>query len=40
MALLGAVILAVSYAIQLVVLAIAGVAVLTLIDNVREIRAS
>ena len=40
MALLGAVILAVSYATQLVVLAIAGVAVLTLIDNVREIRAS
>ncbi|HSS36247.1 MAG TPA: hypothetical protein VLR93_08220 [Patescibacteria group bacterium] len=40
MALLGAVILAVSYATQLVVLAIAGVAILTLIDNVREIRAS
>ncbi|HSS36628.1 MAG TPA: hypothetical protein VLR93_10150 [Patescibacteria group bacterium] len=40
MALFGALILAVTYAIQLVVLAIVGVAVLTLIDNVREIRAS
>ena len=40
MALIGAVILAVSYAIQLVFLAVIAVAVLTLIDNVREIRAS
>jgi len=40
LALVGAVILAVSYATAIVVFAIVGVALLTLVDNVREIRAS
>ena len=40
LALVGAVVLAVDYAIELVVLAVVGVAVLTLVDNIREIRAS
>ncbi len=40
MALVGGVVLAVGYATQIVLLVVVGVAVLTLIDNVREIRAS
>ena len=40
MALVGAVVLAVGYATELVVVAIAGIAILTVIDNVREIRSS
>jgi len=40
MALIGAVVLVVGYVTELVILAIATVAVLTIIDNVREIRAS
>ncbi len=40
MALIGAVVLAVGYATQIVIAVVIGVAVLTLIDNVREIRAS
>ena len=40
LALVGAVILLVTYATQLVVAAIAGIAILTVIDNVREIRSS
>ncbi len=40
MALIGAVILALNYAVALVFLAVIVVAVLTLVDNVREIRAS
>ena len=40
MALVGGVVLAVGYATQIVLAVVVGVAVLTLIDNVREIRAS
>jgi hypothetical protein len=40
LALVGAAVLAVSYATELVVVAIAGIAILTVIDNVREIRSS
>ncbi len=40
MALVGGVVLAVAYATQIVLAVVVGVAVLTLIDNVREIRAS
>ena len=40
MALVGAVVLAVGYATEIVVVAVIAVAVLTLVDNVREIRAS
>ena len=40
LALVGAVILVVSYAAELVVLAVVGLAVLTLVDNIREIRAT
>ena len=40
LALVGAVVLAVDYAVELVVLAVLGVAVMTLVDNVREIRAT
>ena len=40
LALVGAVILVVSYAGELVVLAVVGLAVLTLVDNIREIRAT
>ncbi len=40
MALIGGLVLAIAYATQIVVAAVIGVAVLTLIDNVREIRAS
>jgi hypothetical protein len=40
MALVGAIVLAIAYATQIVVAAVVAVAVLTLIDNVREIRAS
>ena len=40
LALVGAVVLLVTYATQLVVAAIVGIAIITLVDNVREIRAS
>ncbi|HEV7199927.1 MAG TPA: hypothetical protein VGO32_03905, partial [Candidatus Limnocylindria bacterium] len=39
LALVGAVVLAVDYAGELVILAVLGVALMTLVDNVREIRA-
>jgi hypothetical protein len=38
LAIIGGIILAITYSTELVILAIAGVALLTLADNVRELR--